>query len=80
MENIYQSYIEKSNVPAALQQSIPADSIAAATKAITADPSFQSALVAALTSIIGGGKSSSASQVGGSGDDLEVTENVVKRG
>ncbi|KAK4843146.1 hypothetical protein QYF36_004563 [Acer negundo] len=56
MENnvTYQSYMQqqppKNNIP---------DPIAAATKAITADPSFQSALVAALTSIIGGGDGSS---------------------
>ncbi|XP_031273597.1 WRKY transcription factor 72A-like [Pistacia vera] len=83
MENIYQSFLQKSNIPAAPQQSIPVDTIAAATKAITADPSFQSALVAALTSIIGTGDSggtSGASQVGGGqvggGDNLGVMQKL----
>lgn len=78
MENIYQSYMQKSNIPTAPQQSIPADTIAAAAKAITADPSFQSALVSALTSIIGTGNSggtSGASQVGG-GDNLGVLQKL----
>ncbi|XP_050221102.1 WRKY transcription factor 72A-like [Mercurialis annua] len=43
--NIFQSYFQK--------KTLPDHSIAAATKAITADPSFQSALAAALTSIMG---------------------------
>ncbi|KAJ8753326.1 hypothetical protein K2173_019725 [Erythroxylum novogranatense] len=50
--NVYQSYIQKSHPTRPLQQSL-SDTITAATKAITADPSFQSALAAALTSIIG---------------------------
>ncbi|KAL5544408.1 hypothetical protein UlMin_008192 [Ulmus minor] len=52
---VYQNYAQKSTV--ALhppQQSHPADPIAAATKAIAADPSFQSAIAAALASIMGG--------------------------
>lgn len=54
--NIYSSYMQRnnSNIPIqSQQQSLPDSTIAAATKAITADPSFQSALAAALTSIIG---------------------------
>ncbi|XP_027916483.1 probable WRKY transcription factor 61 [Vigna unguiculata] len=57
VENIYQSYMQKnnSNIPSVPQGGVPADTISAATKVITADPNFQSALAAALTSFIGGG-------------------------
>lgn len=53
VENMYQSYRQNTN------PNPPENSIAAATKAITDDPSFQSALVAALTSIIGTGGAAS---------------------
>lgn len=65
VENIYQSYMQKN------PSSLP-DPIAAATKAITADPSFQSALAAALTSIIGtGGATHATGAIGNqSGDNF----------
>ncbi|KAG5049728.1 hypothetical protein JHK85_010831 [Glycine max] len=57
LENIYNSYLQRNNninpIPPP-QHSLP-DTIAAATKVITADPNFQSALAAALTTIIGSG-------------------------
>ncbi|KAG6686813.1 hypothetical protein I3842_11G039400 [Carya illinoinensis] len=71
VENIYQSYMQKKNPTLPQHSSLP-DPIAAATKAITADPSFQSALAAALTSIIGtGGASTAAGAIGNqSGDNF----------
>lgn len=51
----YSNYMQKRNNVAQYQQSLQMDknSIESATKAITADPSFQSALAAAVTTIIG---------------------------
>lgn len=49
--------------------SLTADTVSAATAAITADPNFTAALAAAITSIIGGGGGS-----GGAGD-LQTTSN-----
>lgn len=70
--SIYQSYMQKTN-PTPPQHSQQENSaIAAATKAITADPSFQSALVAALSSIMGtGGTAASGGALGnhGGGDN-----------
>ncbi|XP_047181808.1 WRKY transcription factor 72A-like [Vigna umbellata] len=51
MENIYSSFMQRNNNPIS---PLP-DTIAAATKVITADPNFQSALAAALSSVIGSG-------------------------
>ncbi|WVZ20085.1 hypothetical protein V8G54_007407 [Vigna mungo] len=51
MENIYSSFMQRNNNPIPP----PPDTIAAATKVITADPNFQSALAAALSSVIGSG-------------------------
>ncbi|GMI99989.1 hypothetical protein HRI_003668200 [Hibiscus trionum] len=70
--SIYQSFMQK-NHQRHPQQPLP-DTIAAATKAITTDPKFQSALAAALTSIIGAGNS------GGGGGGGESLGQKLKRG
>ncbi|XP_004508768.1 WRKY transcription factor 72A-like isoform X2 [Cicer arietinum] len=53
MESIYQSYMQKNNNSNISQHGLQDSTISAATKAITADPNFQSALAAALSSLIG---------------------------
>ncbi|KAK6920829.1 WRKY domain, partial [Dillenia turbinata] len=50
-DNFYKNYMQKNGNMVSGQQYLP-NTIAAATKAITTDPNFQSALAAALTSII----------------------------
>ncbi|KAK7411467.1 hypothetical protein VNO78_02900 [Psophocarpus tetragonolobus] len=68
MENIYSSYMQRNNInhvhAPSPQHSLP-DTIAAATKVITADPNFQSALAAALSSMIGSGSNTQGNQQGG---------------
>ncbi|GKV14098.1 hypothetical protein SLEP1_g25017 [Rubroshorea leprosula] len=69
--NAYQSLMQKNNNQVyPPQQSLSSDAIEAATKAITADPSFQSALAAALTSIIGTGSNTTAGATQAAEDNL----------
>ncbi|XP_039042321.1 WRKY transcription factor 72B-like isoform X1 [Hibiscus syriacus] len=58
--SIYQSFIQKNHHQRQPQQPLP-DTIAAATKAITTDPNFQSALAVALASVIGAGNNGGGS-------------------
>ncbi|KAL6559471.1 DNA binding domain [Orobanche gracilis] len=52
-ETLYPTFLQKNTIANPSQQNVTQDTIAAATKAITSDPSFQSALADVLSSIIG---------------------------
>lgn len=73
-ETLFQSYLQK-NTLNANQQTLAPDTIAAATKAITSDPSFQSALVAALSSIMDSGGTNN-STLGNQNTIEKSTQNI----
>lgn len=79
MENFYQSFMQKNNnisvPPQGTQHALP-DTIAAATKAITADPTFQSALAAALSSFVGAGSGGAGSTQGNQGDGENLSQKM----
>lgn len=84
----YQNYMQKPNpnpnpnpsITSTNQvQSLVPDTIAAATKAITADPTFQSALAAALSSIIGGGGGQGGNLINQGGGDHNGNNNVAQK-
>lgn len=71
-ENVYQPYMQKINNQAPSQSLT--ESIATATKAITADPTFRSALAAAITSFV-----SNAGAAGGGQENHVKEENPSSR-